>query len=113
MNAEQYLHSTVDALAKFHANNSCEGIEVLYNDKWQALDKYKVPQMQSGTQFFPHRIKPESVTVWVNLYLSRTEDTPAVGYAWPTRDEADRVNQLADKARAACVKVTFTEGEGL
>lgn len=52
---------------------------------------------------------PKKHEVWINLY-----DTEEVffGCAYPTREQAN-ANANANINRTACVRVEFTEGEGL
>jgi hypothetical protein len=50
---------------------------------------------------------PKKHEVWINLY--HTEDV-FFGCAYPTREQA---NAKANIDRTACVRVEFTEGEGL
>jgi hypothetical protein len=49
------------------------------------------------------RIKPETKTIWVNVY-------PSTACGHQTKQQADR---RAANNRLACVQVTYTEGEGL
>jgi hypothetical protein len=52
-----------------------------------------------------YRIKPEPKEIWLNIYADLLSDC-----AHKTKEEA---NRSAAAHRIACVKVTYTEGEGL
>lgn len=51
-----------------------------------------------------YRVKPKKRTMWINVYRS------SCGSAYATREEAD---MHAETGRTACLKIEFTEGEGL
>lgn len=51
---------------------------------------------------------PEKIEGWVNFYDSG--EGSFRGYSYPSRADADRT---AKDERIACIKISFTEGEGL
>ena len=51
---------------------------------------------------------PEKRTVWVNMYKSG-----GTSPQHPSKESADTNASLFDGGRIACIKVEFTEGEGL
>lgn len=52
---------------------------------------------------------PQKHTRWVNVYPSKHHG-PLLGDGYPSRQKAD---EAASLDRVACIKVEFTEGEGL
>lgn len=88
-----------------HADVICawangETIQYYLMNQWSDYEGTNTPDFNS----VQWRVKPKSVTVWVNIYTDGLLST------WPTKDEADK---WAMRDRAACVPLTYTEGEGL
>ena len=51
---------------------------------------------------------PEKRVAWVNVYV----DARSV-HIWPTKEEADEAALYVRHRRIACVRVEYTDGEGL
>lgn len=75
------------------------------------LSPHWLPITCQDNHYFSHtweyRIKPEVKDRWANVYGNRG---PSVGTVWLTKELAD-ANQA--QGRTACIKFTYTEGEGL
>lgn len=81
-------------------------VQRLHGTKW--IDELFAPLINPLS--FPDyewRVKPEPLTVWVNIYHDNDFDPP---YGYKTKDEADKRPM---HGRIACVQVTYTPGDGL
>jgi hypothetical protein len=73
-------------------------LQYRYGDSWRDVSD---PSFDIGTEY---RIKPEKKTAWLNIYPN--------GYAvfYPTKEVA---LSNPDPHPAACIQITYEEGEGL
>lgn len=73
-------------------------------DNWTADGRLYYEGVDNGADLASEWAEPRTGTVWVNI------DADGYQGSWPSRAEAD---QAAHTDRIACVRVDWTEGEGL
>jgi hypothetical protein len=77
------------------------------NGNWRApvpADSLEFPE-------YEWRIKPEVKEGWINIYSGRFKDRSG-SYIYPSKEEANK-NSEGSNEYIACIKISYTDGEGL
>lgn len=92
-----------------------EGKEIQYSveaNKWEVYTGDQLPNITST--ILEWRLKPEVKEGWINIYPeNRTTPEGRIGFVGDIYNTQQEALQLRSNTRIACVKITYTKGEGL
>lgn len=92
-----------------------EGKTIQVRDMWMLStgwkDSHDTPLLDLTSPQYDWRVKPEVKEGWINIYPTAYGEQVS-SPLHKTKDSADR-NQDTTAKRIACIKITWTEGEGI